>query len=62
MKDEQEKPWYYVRSGYVVMFIVAVFVLVSLLSCSAPARPFKTGVEVAPPAGCVDLRNRGGEC
>lgn len=50
------------RVGTVVfIFIILVCVFVHLAGYSAaPATNFETGAEVAPPAGCVDYRKRGG--
>ena len=41
----------------------AVLLIVLLSGCAQePPTPFKTGVEVPPPHGCVEYRKRGGQC
>lgn len=42
-----------------------VFLLIFLMSCTPVITEddlFKTGKEVKPPYGCIELRKRGGEC
>lgn len=47
----------------VLLFSLAVCVVANIVACSkAPATPFEVGAEVPPPAGCADLRKRGGTC
>lgn len=47
----------------VLLFALAVCVVANVVACSqAPATPFAVGAEVPPPAGCADLRKRGGAC
>lgn len=41
--------------------LAALFCACLLAGCSVPG-PFKTGAEVPPPVGCIDLRTRGGYC
>lgn len=36
--------------------------LAVLLLSACAATPFELGTEVPPPAGCADLRTRGGQC
>lgn len=36
--------------------------LVALLLSACAATPLELGTEVPPPAGCADLRTRGGQC
>jgi len=43
--------------------IAAGLSLVFMAGCTTqPPTPFKTGKEVSPPQGCIELRKRGGEC
>lgn len=43
--------------------LAALFCACLLLQGCTPApKTFKTGVVVPPPAGCIDLRARGGKC
>lgn len=42
------------------ILIMAAFLLAAISGC-APT-PFRVGAEVPPPAGCIDLRARGGQC
>ena len=47
----------------VLLFALAVCVVANVVACSqVPATPFALGVEVQPPVGCVEYRQRGGEC
>lgn len=42
--------------------LCAVALAVLLSGCETQPTPFKEGVEVLPPHGCIDLRARGGQC
>jgi len=61
--NKHNKPWWHFDSKYVALVIVLIVVAAYFLEgCSSAPRPFKEGVEVAPPAGCVEYRKAGGEC
>jgi len=40
----------------------SLWLLLTLLLGGCAATPFQLGAELPPPAGCVDLRARGGQC
>lgn len=48
----------------ITFFMSTSFVLMTgcAVTGSSQSTPFKLGEEVAPPAGCIDLRKRGGSC
>lgn len=39
-----------------------LLLLLALTACAAEPTPFVLGHEVAPPAGCIEYRQRGGQC
>lgn len=54
------------RIRSLILGLFAIVLLVLLLGCAtspdAPQPPLGTSGTVAPPAGCIDLRRRGGSC
>ncbi len=49
-----------VKRAACFLLILQAFAICLLIGC-APT-PFRLGAEVPPPAGCIDLRARGGQC
>ncbi len=40
----------------------AALLLLALGACAATPTPFALGPQVAPPHGCIEYRQRGGQC
>jgi hypothetical protein len=46
--------------AWIIMVAACVVAVVS--GCAMDPTPFATGDAVSPPLGCIEMRERGGEC